>query len=239
MLRLKPATVNRRLHALRRFCRWAVRAGWLPEDPSEEVQTIRTGRRGQPRGLQEAEVHALLRAAGQSGRGLAKRNYALVQLMLQTGLRVGEVAALKRADLMVYDRSGSVRVREGKGRKDREVPLNATVRRALTLYWKSLESVKPEDPLFASERGSPMSLRSMQAIVSELGRRAQLRRLPVSAHTLRHTFALGYLRENPGKLVELANLLGHDSLDTTALYTQPSREDLAESLERSPWNVDG
>ena len=57
--------------------------------------------------------------------------------------------------------------------------------------------------------------------------------------TLRHTFALGYLRDNPGKLVELASLLGHESLDTTAVYTRPSRDDLAADLERSHFNVGG
>ncbi|WP_148294291.1 tyrosine-type recombinase/integrase, partial [Azospirillum sp. B506] len=60
----------------------------------------------------------------------------------------------------------------------------------------------------------------------------------VSAHTLRHTFALNFLRANPGQLVELASLLGHESLDTTALYTRPSRDDLAAGLERSPLNAD-
>jgi site-specific recombinase XerC len=54
-----------------------------------------------------------------------------------------------------------------------------------------------------------------------------------------HTFALHYLRQNPGKLVELASLLGHESLDTTALYTRPSIDDLAEDLERSRLNVYG
>jgi len=56
---------------------------------------------------------------------------------------------------------------------------------------------------------------------------------------LRHTFALAFLRDNPGKLVELATLLGHESLDTTALYTRSSRDDLAADLERSHLNVDG
>lgn len=79
----------------------------------------------------------------------------------------------------------------------------------------------------------------MQAVFTHLARRAKLHRLPVSAHTLRHTFALNYLRQNPGKLVELASLLGHESLDTTAIYTRPSREELAQDLERSRLNTDG
>ena len=78
----------------------------------------------------------LLRAAGQSGHGLAKRNYALIQLMLQTGLRVGEVTALSIADVDIRERSGVVRIRQG---KEREVPLNATARRALVFIWSPLE----------------------------------------------------------------------------------------------------
>jgi site-specific recombinase XerD len=69
-------------------------------------------------------------------------------------------------------------------------------------------------------------------------RKAALWRLCRTRHN-RHTFALHYLRQNPGKLVELASLLGHESLDTTALYTRPSIDDLAEDLERSRLNVYG
>ena len=76
-------------------------------------------------------------------------------------------------------------------------------------------------------------------MISELARRAKITRISVSPHTLRHTFALSYLQHNPGKLVELADLLGHDSLDTTAIYTRPSSESLAQDLERSPLNVYG
>jgi integrase len=68
---------------------------------------------------------------------------------------------------------------------------------------------------------------------------AKIARLRVTPHLLRHTFALNYLHQNPGKLVQLANLLGHESLDTTAIYTQPSGEALAEDLERSRLNVYG
>jgi site-specific recombinase XerD len=84
-----------------------------------------------------------------------------------------------------------------------------------------------------------MPVRTIQAVIASVARRARLKRAAVSAHTLRHTFALGYLRDNPGKLVELAGLLGHESLDTTAIYTRPSRDDLAADLERSHLNVDG
>ena len=159
--------------------------------------------------------------------------------MLQAGLRVGEVATLQVADITMNDRSGSVRIRQGKGLKAREVPLNATARRALKQHLEHRQAPRKDAALFVSSRDTAMPVRTIQAVIASLARRARLKRVAVSAHTLRHTFALGYLRDNPGKLVELASLLGHDSLDTTAIYTRPSRDDLAADLERSHLNVDG
>jgi integrase/recombinase XerC len=237
----RPATVNRRLDALRRLCRWAHGTGALASDAAQDIRPMRTVRNQQPVGLTDVEVHALLRAAGASSHGLAARNYAIVQLMLQAGLRVGEVATLRMADVIMSDRSGSVRIRHGKGLKAREIPLNATARRALKqfLEGRPMTRKKTDAPLFVSSRDTAMPVRTIQAVIASLARRARLKRVGVSAHTLRHTFALGYLRDNPGKLVELASLLGHDSLDTTAVYTRPSRDDLAADLERSHLNVDG
>jgi integrase/recombinase XerC len=231
----RPATINRRLDALRRLCRWAQSTGVMTADVARDVRPMRTERNKQPAGMTDAEIHGLLRAAGASTHGHAARNYALVQLMLQAGLRIGEVAALHVSDLTLNDRSGSVRIRHGKGLKARDVPLNATVRRALRQYLDARQAAGQQDMLFIGGRGAPMPVRSIQAVITGL---ARLKRIPVSAHTLRHNFALGYLRDNPGKLVELASLLGHDSLDTTAIYTRPSRDDLAADLERSHLNVD-
>ena len=66
-----------------------------------------------------------------------------------------------------------------------------------------------------------MAVRSIQNLIAQLARRAKITRVRVSPHTLRHTFALHYLRQNPGKLVELASLLGHESLDTTGPLHPP------------------
>lgn len=233
----RPATINRRLDALRRLCRWARGTGVLGADVARDLRPVRTVRNRQPVGLTDPEVHALLRAAGASTHGLAARNYALVQVMVQAGLRVGETAALQVTDITLSDRCGSVRIRHGKGLKAREVPLNATARRALKLYLAD-RPTSSTGALFVSSRETAMPVRSIQAVIASLARRARLTRVPVSAHTLRHTFALGYLRDNPGKLLELASLLGHESLDTTVVYTRPSREDLATDLERSHLNVD-
>jgi integrase/recombinase XerC len=235
----KAATINRRLEAVRRLLRWAEASGIVATNVAAEVRTVRLTRDRKPVGLTAAEVHGLLRAAGESSHGLARRNYALVQLMLQTGLRIGEVAALRRADVTLRDRTGTVRVRHGKGLKEREVPLNATARRALRQLFERDPSARPDAPVFRSTRDEPLPVRSIQNTIAALVRRAALTRPGISAHSLRHTFALAWLRQHPGMLVELAQLLGHESLDTTAIYTRASTEDLARDVEQMPFNLDG
>ena len=232
--RLEATTVNRKIQALKKLFRWARETGRAKLDVSADLRFLPLGKRLRPPGLTEPEVQSLLRAAGQTRHGLAKRNYALVALLVESGLRVGEVCQLRLGDLNLRDRSGRVRVLEGKGRKQREVPLNSNARRALRLYLAARENPQPEDHVFLSERGGkPLALRTVQATLAELGQRARIRRLPVTPHLMRHTFALRYLKHNPGKLVELATLLGHESLDTTALYTRPTAEQLAATVEKS------
>lgn len=230
--KLRAASVNRKVQALKRFFRWAAQKKLIRANPAAELQFLRRQGRPQPRALTEEETQRLLRAAGQSGHGLARRNYALLQVLLQTGLRVGEVARLVVGDCEIYDRSGQVLVRAGKGDKERTVPLNASARRALTMYLNSRENPETSEPLWLSERGGQaMSLRSIQAAIQQLARRAKITRIPVSGHSCRHSFALAFLRRNPGKLVELAALLGHESLDTTAVYLRSSADDLARAVE--------
>lgn len=239
VLRLSANTVNRRLEALRKFLKWATRQKLIKNPVILEVKTVKTVRNRKPQSLTESEVHALLKAAGETMHGLSKRNYALVQLMVQVGLRVSEVSALKSGDIHLQNRSGILRVQQGKGGKQREVPLNATTRRAIQSYLETQDNKKKNEPLFLSTEGTALSVRAIQAVMSSLVRRAKIKRIKVSAHSLRHTFAIMYLKQNPGKIVELASLLGHDSLDTTSIYTRPSREDLADDLERSRLNIYG
>lgn len=230
-LGLKAATINRRIGSIRRFCRWAVDIKLLKNDISKSVKQINVTTKRCPSGLKQSEVQLLLQTTGQSKHDNAKRNYALLHLMLQTGLRVNEIAELKLADIELNERSGIVRVRLGKGRKTREIPLNTKIRRALKLYLSSRNNNSGDNSLFLSERNTSLSVRAIQSIITTLAKRANITRIKVSPHTLRHTFAINYLRQNPTNIVQLANLMGHESLDTTAIYTQPSMEDLTANLE--------
>lgn len=235
----KPATVNRRLETLKRLSRWAQEEGIFPEDIFRQVKAVRVMKRSAPEGLERSELNALLRAAAQSPRGQGKRNYALIQLFLQTGIRLSEAASVRIADADLRPRSGWLRVRYGKGGKERGVPLNASARAALTKYLEERRNPKGEVPLFVSQRRGALSPRAIERILSEAARRAGLEKGRVSAHRLRHVFSLAYLKDHPGALEKLATILGHESLDTTAIYTQPSSKDLTEDLEKSSLNVYG
>ena len=237
--RQKPATINRRIQAIKRFYQWVKKEELVSDNPSETLRFLRHRATTQPAALLQKEVHTILRAAGQSSHGFAKRNYALVQLMLQTGLRMGEVVQLQVRDLTINDRSGHLEVVEGKGRRHRVVPLNATVRRALSIYLDSFEDLNPENFVFVSKKGTQVGERGIQKIIEGIVKRANIERIKVSAHKLRHTFATHYLAANPNGLLELSALMGHESLNTTAIYTKSSAERLAKSVENSEINIYG
>jgi integrase/recombinase XerC len=238
--RQKISAVNRRLQTLKRFFNWAYSQGLMSgENPVEHLRFMRRQAPTQPVSLTKTEVHNLLRTAGQSSHGLSKRNYAILQLMLQCGLRIGEVTKLYYGDIKLQSRSGSIHIIDSKGHKSREVPLNLTARRALIHYIKLNPNKDLGEAVFHSKRKKSLSLRSIQSMINGLVKRAKLTRIRVSAHTLRHTFATNYLRANPNQLVELAQLLGHDSLNTTAIYTKSSQSQLAEAVEKSEINIYG
>jgi site-specific recombinase XerD len=139
---------------------------------------------------------------------------------------------------VLRERAGTVRVRNGKGLKEREVPVNATARRALRQLLEQEPAAQSEAAVFRSAQSTTMPVRSIQNAVAALVRRAGLTGSDITAHSLRHTFALAWLRQHPGQLVELAQLLGHESLDTTAVYTRASAADLARGVEQTPFNLD-
>lgn len=235
---LKPTTVNRRIQSLRLFYRWLKEQNHIETDPAKKLHFMRISKHQKPYALTRDEVLSILRESSVSPHKMGKRNFALVQLMLQTGMRLSEVADLKQEHVKIKSHGGFVRI-VGKGCKEREVPLNTSARKALTEYLENVQLASPQDPIFFSNRKTALSSRTIQKIIANIVKRAGVKRIQVSNNTFRHTFAVNYLKSNPGKLVELASLLGHESLNTTAVYTWPTGEDLAKDLERIALNVLG
>jgi len=240
----KPATVNRALAALRAFFAWAVETGRGATNPAAGVRGIRQARRV-PKALTPQEVYRLQREAAarrqvaeaKAGPGRvtptvvnARRDEALLNLLLYTGLRVSEAAALRVEDVVLNERSGKVIVRAGKGRKYREVPLHREARETLRAYLEvrcAPCDPAPCDHLFVGQRG-PLGVRGIQMRLRALGEAAGVE---VTPHRLRHTFATRLLREAGADLVTVAVLLGHESVATTAIYTQPDEADLVKVVE--------
>jgi site-specific recombinase XerD len=222
--RRQAATVNRRLAALRKFFLWAQATGRIAENPTSSVKGVPAAPRS-PKSLPKRDVDRLIREAQKAGN---KRNLAIIQLLRHTGLRVGELCSLRLADIRTSERKGSVLVRSGKGDKDRTVPLNHDVREAVDAYL----AVRPEsgdDHLFLGQRGEPLQTDGVQLIVRKLARRARLEK--VTPHVLRHSFAKHVLDAGED-LATVSRLLGHERLETTAIYTEPTARDLEEAVAR-------
>lgn len=225
----KPATINRRVAALRTFFRWAIGAGLVVGDPTRTVETVRTTTTA-PRSLPRQDLNRLTREAerdAQADRGDGKRNLAIIQTLRYTGIRVGELVALQQSDLTISERAGQLTVRSGKGGKFRQVPLSAEARRALRDYLDVRPTVAG-DRVFVGQRG-PLSENAVRRIVDKYARRAGLE--DVTPHTLRHSFGRHALDVGVD-LVTVATLLGHEDLKTTAIYTRPSQEDLVRAVDR-------
>ena len=146
--------------------------------------------------------------------------------MVDGGLRISDVAGLTLADLNLGPRSRHVICRQGKGRKQRTVPLSREARRLLNEYL----AVRPPvatDRVFVGERG-PLTEDGLRSICEKYQAICGLTYTP---HTLRHTFARRYLDQSHNDLPGLAQILGHENLNTTAIYTKQGDAELQERVE--------
>jgi site-specific recombinase XerD len=177
-----------------------------------------------PRALDEAGQRLLLRAA----EAAPIRARALVMLMLFTALRISEAVALDVDDVRITTRKGVLAVM-GKGEMQREVPLNALVRQVLDewLEQRSVLAREGERALWVSRTGGRLSTRSADRDVRMVAAGAGLE---LSAHTLRHTCLTGLVRRG-NDLVMVAELAGHQKLETTRRYTLPSAADRQRAVE--------
>ena len=222
-----PATINRRLIAVKGFFRWAKQQGLVNESPFEIIARVLVKQQKDtaPRWLDRQEQLALLRAVRKGG---SRRDLAIVQTLLGTGLRISELGALKLTDLEITDRKMAIHVRQGKGSKARDIPLDNRTRKTLSLYLEERQD-DGTDRLFLGQRG-PISEPGINYLVKKYAYQARL--LDCTSHTLRHTFAKN-LVDAGVPLDQVATLLGHESLETTRVYTRPSADDLQRAVRRA------
>jgi integrase/recombinase XerC len=218
--RAKPASVNLALAAIDHFYRY-LGAG-RPDVRREELA------QAAPRALSPDELRRFMRAVE---RCESPRDRAIAVLLVNTGLRIGECAALNVDDIAVSARKGRVVVRDGKGDAYREVGLNAEARDALDVWTaarrKQLDG-STERALFVSRKGARLSTRALDLVIRALAREADL---ALSAHTLRHTCLTRLVRDG-ADVVLVAEIAGHRRLETTRRYSLPSMADRQAAMER-------
>lgn len=229
----KPATINRQLAAIRAYSKWGQDSGQISNDPARGIRPIQMQKlapkwldRGQQNSLISTAEKALNAAQTEAAKMLAQRDLTIIQVLLNTGLRIGELCDLSLVDVVMSPKKGKIIVRRGKGERRREIPLNIEARKSLN-DWRTIR--RDEGTLlFAGKRGEGISVSGVHRRLAELGRIAKVE---VHAHTLRHTFSKNLI-DSGVSLEKVASLLGHSSLNTTRIYITPGERDLEAAVEQ-------
>lgn len=227
--RLAPASLALYFGVIRGFFAFLVARGFLLSDPARSLH-VRASRR-LPVVLTEAEARRLVNAPSR-GDAFGQRDRAILEILYGSALRAGECFRLDVTDLDLAD--AVLFVRDGKGRKDRIVPLSGQAVQALDAY---LRDARPElvrranEPaLFLSQYGRRLSRAPLFQLVKRHARRANIRKA-VYPHLLRHTCAT-HLLQGGADVRHVQELLGHKKLETTALYTHVATADLKAVFRR-------
>ncbi len=213
-----PRTAARKLASLRAAYKFLVRRGMLEDNPAQEVKSPKLSRE-LPDVLSVPEVTQLLEAPDTAA-PLGARDRALMETLYSSGMRAAECAGLKVSDLDLG--RGVARVL-GKRRKERIAQLGGHAVRAIEAYLAMRGQLgnPAHDILFVNHRGGPLTTRSIQRVVERYVRETLPGRREVSPHTLRHTFAT-HMLNGGADLRVVQELLGHESLSSTQIYTHVS-----------------
>jgi len=219
-----PITRARKLSTLRTFIKFLRSVGEIDHDPTESLEApIR--RRRLPKALSQLQTGDLLDQAQESKTPL--RDRALLELMYAAGLRASELVGVNIRDIDFQSRSLRVR---GKGSKERITLFGQAAHEAIDRYMDE-ERIGQGEALFTNQKGDRLTTRTVQNVVKRWARAVGLPP-DVTPHTLRHSFAT-HLLDGGADLKTVQQLLGHESLATTQIYTHLSIERLKETVERA------
>lgn len=220
---VQASTSARFLSSIRRLYQFLLREREVSADPSADIESPKTSR-ALPKSLSEQEVEQLL-VVPDHATALGCRDYAMLETLYATGLRVTELVGLSMSQLNLA--AGVIRIM-GKGGKERLVPLGEAAIEALNAYLRKGRGAilrgRVSAAVFVSTRGTSMTRQAFWQIIKRYARQAQIS-TPLSPHTLRHAFAT-HLLNHGADLRSVQMLLGHRDLSTTQIYTHIARERL-------------
>jgi len=219
------STIARKIAALKSFFHFLVSEGVIGENPAAKLDSPRVKKR-LPHTLSGEEVERLLSAPTHETGPKAQRDTALLELLYATGMRVTELVTLNLDDVNLT--AGIVRVRRGKGNKERIIPIHERAVSALRTY---IEQGRPAlvrpgmdtQALFLNHRGQQITRQGMWLILKEYAQAAGIQ-TTVTPHTLRHSFATHLLESRKATLADVQHFLGHANISTTQIYTQVTSE---------------
>ncbi|MGB9596757.1 MAG: tyrosine recombinase XerC [Candidatus Poribacteria bacterium] len=227
---LARTTIVRRLSSLRSFFKYLCKRGYLEIDPTSAISSPKVQKK-LPEYLEISEITALLDMPDKKDI-IGLRDRAILELLYSTGMRVSEMLALDLSDI---DHSNAIVKVRGKGKKERIIPIGSYAMSALKDYLKRRNDLKVKrsnQALFISEKGNRIpDAKSINRRISKYAKLAGLKK-NVTAHTLRHTFATHLLNAG-ADLRSVQELLGHEKLATTQIYTHISADRLKEVYEKT------
>jgi len=227
-LGLSARSQARIISGIKQFYAYLLLENLITSDPSELLEQPKIGRK-LPEVMTIEEIDSLINANDlQKDEGY--RNRAILEVLYSCGLRVTELVELKFSDLF-YD-EGFIRV-IGKGNKERLVPLSLNVKKEIELYAKKMRSklkIKKgnENYVFLNRRGSKLSRVMVFLIIKELAKKVDLKK-SISPHTFRHSFAT-HLIEGGANLRAIQEMLGHETIITTEIYTHLDQRFLKDAI---------
>ncbi|MGA1266682.1 MAG: tyrosine recombinase XerC [Phycisphaerales bacterium] len=226
------ATMARKIATLRSFHKWMERTGHATSNPMTLIRSPKQPKR-LPKAITVDQIERLL-AAPDANELLGARDRAILEALYSTGMRVSEVVGLNRGDL---NESGECVHIRGKGKRERMAPLGGHAMAAVRHYVKLLDTEKgslpsgPTAPLFINKNGTRLSTRSVRRKVAKYLTQAGLDP-DISPHTIRHSFAT-HMLDNGADLRSVQELLGHQSLSSTQVYTHLTSGRMREAYDKA------
>lgn len=227
---VKPRSQARLISSLKGFFTYLIFEDYREDNPIELIEAPKLGRK-LPDTLSESEIDLLISTIDLS-HPQGERNRAILETLYACGLRVSELTTLKLSDL--FFKEGFIQV-TGKGNKQRFVPISEHTQKYITIYHTAVrdhQNIHPEysDTLFLNRRGRGLTRAMIFTIIKQTAKKANITKT-ISPHTFRHSFAT-HLLQNGADLRSIQQMLGHESITTTEIYTHIDRSHLAEMMNK-------
>ena len=225
---IQPRSQARIISGVKGFYKFLRLEGFMDNNPTELLPTPKIGRH-LPEVLTTAEIDAMIDAIDMS-KAEGQRNRAIIETLYGCGLRVSELVTLQLSQLFMEERYVII---QGKGNKQRLVPISPVAIEQITLYLEQTRNHQvaqrgSEDILFLNRRGTMLTRQMIFHIVKQLCELAGIRKV-ISPHTLRHSFAT-HLLEGGANLRAIQQMLGHESITTTEIYVHIDRTRLRDEI---------